>query len=211
MPGLLILRHAQSTWNAEGKWQGQADPPLTEVGEQQALLAASRLEADAPFDGVASSDLTRARRTAELMAARLGIEGPLQIEPGLREYDVGDWSGLTRDEIEATWPGAIERFSLRLLDTPPGGESRSAFDGRVRKAASRVSDWAAAAGRARILVIAHGGVVRSLATSAGRPDARLGHLAGYWGTHDAGGFHPESAVDLLAGTEDLEDVPQASL
>lgn len=211
MPGLLILRHAQSTWNAQGKWQGQADPPLTELGEQQAILAATRLAAEAPFDGVATSDLVRARRTAEVMAGRLGLDGPVHVEPGLREYDVGEWSGLTRDEIEASWPGAIERFSLHQLDAPPGGESRSEFDGRVTEAGRKVAEWAAATGSNRILVVAHGGVVRSLATTHGRPDARLGHLAGYRGRYAAGGLFPEELVDLLADAEDFEDLPQPSL
>ena len=211
MPGLLIVRHAQSTWNAEGRWQGQADPPLSDLGEQQAIVAASRLAAEAAFDGVAASDLVRARLTAELMAQELGLDDPVHFEAGLREYDVGEWSGLTRDEIEAAWPGAIRRFSLRELDAPPGGESRSEFDGRVTEAGRKVAAWAATTGKSRILVVAHGGVLRSLATTAGRPDVRLGHLAGYRGRYAAGGLFPEELVDLLAETDDFEDLPQPSL
>ena len=62
---LLILRHGQSEWNAQGKWQGQADPPLTDLGVQQALRAAEHLrDANFQFDLIASSDLQRAKHTA---------------------------------------------------------------------------------------------------------------------------------------------------
>jgi broad specificity phosphatase PhoE len=202
MPDLLILRHAQSTWNADGRWQGQADPPLTALGQCQARHAARRLSGEQPFDLVVSSDLSRAVETAALMNAELGFGARHEIESSLREYDVGAWSGHTRDEIETEWPGYLSRFSQGELDYPPGGESRAGFDERVAQAGR----WVAARARAnlsqRVLVVSHGGVVRSLARQAGQPETRTGHLAGYRGSIGTGGLFPTEPVDLLVGEDD---------
>src|SRR5919109_2812903 len=101
---LLLVRHGESTWNAQSRWQGQADPPLSPFGERQAEDATVRLAESASITAVWTSDLVRARRTGELIAKRLGLDA-VHDEPRLRERDVGAWSGLTRDEIEARWPG----------------------------------------------------------------------------------------------------------
>lgn len=194
MPGLLLLRHAQSVWNADGRWQGWADPPLSPEGEAQAHRAAARLVGEAPFEFVASSDLLRAVRTAEILAADLELSVPLTIESGLREYDVGDWSGCTFEQIEARWPGGVAHFAQG--DPPPGGEERAAFDARVLAGGRRVAQQARAAGAGRMLIVAHGGVVRALARAAGRPEFRVGHLAGYRGQYDEGGLFLEEPVDL---------------
>ena len=200
MPGrLLLLRHAQSVWNEVGFWQGWADPPLSAVGKQQIRQAAARLAGQPPFELVVSSDLSRARRTAELLLEALGVTACPSLEPGLREYDVGAWSGHTREEIEAGWPGEIARFSSNEMVAPPGGEDRAAFDARVVAAGARVAQAAERAGADRVLVVAHGGVVRALARAVGQPDHRIGHLAGYWGSCRAGGLFPEHPVNLLDG------------
>jgi probable phosphoglycerate mutase len=200
VPGpLLLLRHAQSVWNASGRWQGWADPPLSAVGEQQVRQAAARLIEEPPFDLAFASDLDRARHTAELLGAALGLTARLSVDSGLREYDVGAWSGHTRDEIEARWPGEIGRFSSVELSAPPGGEDRAAFDVRVLAAGRRVAAAAEGAGARRVLVVAHGGVVRALARASGAPVSQIGHLAGYWGSHAAGGLFPEQPVNLLDG------------
>ena len=196
MPGLLILRHAQSTWNAEGRWQGHADPDLSSEADAQIRVAANRLAGDEPFDLVVTSDLTRARQTAARLAQALALDAPHYVEAGLREYDIGEWSGLTHEEIGARWPGAIARFSRSEL-AAPGGEDRDAFDSRVSEAGRRVAALAMDLGSDRVLVVAHGGVVRSLARSVGRPDLRVGHLAGYRGRTGADGLFPEEPVDLL--------------
>lgn len=206
MPGLLIVRHGQSIWNAEGRWQGQADPPLSAEGEVQARTAAHRLAAvpgGVTFDLVVSSDLGRAVRTAELMAVLLGVDADLVVEPGLREYDVGEWSGRTRAEIEARWPGALEQWGRGTLTAPPGGEDRSALDARVVRAGRRVAAVAAERRAGRILAVAHGGVIRALARATGRPERPIGHLAGYTGTHDSESLSPEEYVDLLDGRTGL--------
>src|SRR5687768_13103713 len=92
---LLLVRHGESTWNAQSRWQGQADPPLSPLGERQAEEAAERLAQTASITEIWTSDLVRARRTAELIATQLGVPD-VREEPRLRERDVGSWSGLTR-------------------------------------------------------------------------------------------------------------------
>src|ERR687893_1474427 len=103
MARLLPVRKGESTWNATGRWQGWADPPLSDLGRAQAEAAAP---AAAPVDAVVSSDLQRALVTAELMAAVLEIDG-VHVEADLRERDVGDFTGLTRAQIEERWPGSL--------------------------------------------------------------------------------------------------------
>jgi broad specificity phosphatase PhoE len=106
MQALLCIRHAQSTMNAAGLWQGQADPPLSREGRDQARALALRLVGES-LSLLVASDLARASETAEIAAHHLGIT--TRLEPGLRELDVGDWSGLSHQEIavpEAERPAA---------------------------------------------------------------------------------------------------------
>lgn len=198
MPGpLLVIRHAQSEWNAEGLWQGQADPVLSAEGRRQAAAAGKWLAELESFDGVFCSDLARAVETAELLLASMGSAASPVVDAGLREYDVGEWSGRTREEIEARWPGDIARFGAGVLAAPPGGETRASFDARVSDACARIGRAAESARFETILVVAHGGVVRAMARLAGAVEYRVGHLAGYRGRHAAGGLFPERPVDLL--------------
>ena len=101
---ILLARHGQTDWNRERRWQGLADPPLNEVGREQARALARSLDGVA-IDAVYASDLRRATETAEIVAARLEL--PVQTDPGLREIDVGEWSGLTTAEIEGRFPEAF--------------------------------------------------------------------------------------------------------
>ena len=194
---LVILRHAQSEWNAAGLWQGQADPELSPEGRRQASAAGKVLSATFRFDHVVSSDLSRAVQTAAAFREALGIDSPVEIDPGLREYDVGHWSGKTRAEIEQRWPGDIARFARGELPAPPGGETRAEFDSRVLDAAGRVGRSASERGSRGLLVVAHGGVVRALARLAAVGEYRVGHVAGYRGRYAANGLMPEEPVDLM--------------
>lgn len=169
---MLLVRHAQSVWNVAGRWQGHADPPLTEAGVEQARSAGGRI---GPVDAVVASDLERARHTAALLVP----DQTPATEPGLREYDVGRWSGLTRTEIEATWPDEMARFDAGQLETPPGGERRGDFEARVLGALNRLAASWTAAGVERVLVVTHGGVIRTLARLHGWPETRVSHLRGY--------------------------------
>jgi broad specificity phosphatase PhoE len=180
---LLLVRHGESTWNAQSRWQGHADPPLSPFGERQAEDAAERLAEIATIVAVWASDLVRARRTAELIAHRLGVER-VREEPRLRERDVGSWSGLTRDEIEERWPGY-----LAARRSPPDFEGDSELLARVRAGLAAVVDGS---DRGDVLVVTHGGVVRTVERSLGATPERLPNLAGRW-------LLAESPGDLALG------------
>ncbi|MCW2921418.1 MAG: phosphoglycerate mutase [Thermoleophilia bacterium] len=152
---LYLIRHAQSTWNAAGRWQGQADPPLSADGVEQARA----LAADFPDVDVARmlvSDLTRARETAEPFAARFGLE--LEISQDLREIDVGSWSGRTREEIEAAEPGALERYYLGESGWT-GGETFGEHEVRCATTAERISSLPT---DGVVVVVTHGGTLRAI-------------------------------------------------
>lgn len=182
---MLLVRHARSVWNEEGRWQGQADPPLSERGESEAEHAGRQLPT---FDLVVSSDLERARRTAELLTGRQ----PDVLEPGLRELDVGAWSGLTRADIARTWPAELAQFDARKLDHPPGGETRARFERRILETARRLAD--AMTEMERVLVVSHGGVIRVL---AGLPDRPVSQLSGYRAVVADGRIIVKKPLELL--------------
>jgi probable phosphoglycerate mutase len=189
---LLLLRHAESDWNAAGRWQGLADAPLSARGREQAASAGGRL-ARFGFSAVVSSDLQRARATAASVAASLMLSAPT-IDAGLREYDVGDWSGLTRPEIEARWPGAIDDWREGRLVATPHGERRDAFVTRITAAVERI---AATAPGPRVVVITHGGVISALSRSLGIDAGRVAHLAGRWIDAEPLRLRPGPEVFLL--------------
>lgn len=172
MTRLLVIRHAESVWNAEGRWQGHADPPLSERGRLNASAAAARL--DGEVSRIVASDLVRARETAEIVGSALGLD--VAIEPDLREVDVGEWSGLTSEEIEVRWPGGIAGWRAGTF-VPPGAEDPEVFVERVRRALLRV----ASADERPALVVTHGGVVGRLEHRLGvHPGVPLPRLAGRW-------------------------------
>jgi probable phosphoglycerate mutase len=173
---VLVIRHGQSEWNALGRGHGWGDPPLSPLGEQQARDAVAALASQHLDPGVLASDLARATRTAELVAAPLGL-GPVRTTADLREHDIGDWDGRTWDEIEATWPGVKAAWVAEEIETPPGGESRAAFHRRVDQA---VRAAVAAGLRRRQLIVAHGGVVRALERLAGIDPTPIEFLSGRW-------------------------------
>jgi broad specificity phosphatase PhoE len=179
---LLVIRHGQSEWNALGRGHGWGDPPLSRLGEAQARGAVAGLATQELRPGVVASDLARARRTAELVASPLQLE-PVQTTPDLREHDIGEWDGRTWEEIERDWPGAKEAWVAERIDTPPGGESRSAFHQRVERAVRAV---AAERSSGRYLIVAHGGVVRALERLAGIEPTPIEFLSGRWFSLDDG-------------------------
>jgi broad specificity phosphatase PhoE len=194
MAHLLCVRHGESTWNADKRWQGWADAPLSDLGEEQARGAAGRLTGIA-FDAVFASDLQRAVRTAELLAP--GRE--IVVEPLVRERDVGDWSGLTTPEIESRWPGQIDAWRAGRIPSPPGGEDNAEFTARVVRGvehiAARVGDGGVA------LVVVHGGVVRALERAADEDALTLPNLGGRWFAVTPGAPSPLRAGDIVRLTD----------
>ena len=192
---LLVVRHGQSTWNAAGRWQGWSDPPLSDLGRSQAAEAAAHL-VGLGIEGVAASDLARARDTAGVIAEALTLKPP-HLDPDLREYDVGDWEGLTRPEIEAGWPEQLAAWREGRLLATPGGETRAHFVSRV------VTGLTGVARRPELgevaVVVTHGGAIRAAEQVTGAErSVVIENLAGRWfGVGPDGRLVPGEVVNLL--------------
>jgi probable phosphoglycerate mutase len=195
---LLLVRHGQSTWNAEGRWQGWSDPPLSRLGESQAAEAAVAL-GGVGATSVWASDLVRARATADVIAAHLAL-GPVATDPDLREFHVGDWEGRTRPEIQAGWPEELAAWRAGTIVATPGGETRVHFEARVQAALQRL---AATGDRAdgNVVVATHGGVIRAAERlSAADRSEVIDNLAGRWFDVDGEGeLRAGERVNLLGG------------
>ena len=164
---ILVVRHGQSTWNADGRWQGQADPPLSELGVAQAEAAARAV------DGVAAiwtSDLERAHRTASILAAPRGLD--VVADARLRERAAGEWTGLTREQIEMRDPGA-----LAARRRPPGFEHDDAL---VVRALAALRDLATALDGGTAIVVSHGGVILAVERHHGEEWTPVANLEGRW-------------------------------
>jgi probable phosphoglycerate mutase len=153
---LLLIRHGETGWNAQGRIQGHRDTDLSERGRRQAQVLARYLAAaGTPIDAVVASDLARARQTAEPLAAVLGL--PLAIDPRLRERGFGLFEGHTYEEAEARWPNEYAIWRRRDAGyAVPGGESY--LQTRARTLES-LHDIAARHGGATVAVVTHGGVL----------------------------------------------------
>jgi probable phosphoglycerate mutase len=185
---ILLLRHAKSTWNEAGRWQGWADPPLSVLGERAARAAAAS-PVLGPIGAAAASDLQRAARTAELLGDGRGWP-PVSRYRGLRERGAGPWTGLTRAEIEAGWPGAL---------TPPvvviGGEPPGAVTARAVATLHRIAgEWPDRA----VLAVTHGGVIRLVEAHLGAEPSPVPNLGGRWVHVDRAAVRLGEWVDALA-------------
>jgi probable phosphoglycerate mutase len=186
----LLARHGQSEWNALGRWQGQADPPLSDLGRRQAHEAARSLGA---VDGIWASDLRRAAETAAIVGDDLGV-GPVVLDADLRERDAGDWTGLTRAEIERRYPGFLADGRR-----PARWESDEALLERAQRTLRRIAD---AAPGGDVLVITHAGVVFAVERHLGLDTTRLANVEGRWLTLGLNGLNAGDRV-LLAEPQDV--------
>jgi probable phosphoglycerate mutase len=162
---ILLVRHGESAPAREDRpfplVDGQGDPPLAEVGEQQALRVADRLEHE-DLDGIYVTTLRRTHQTAEPLATRLGIT-PV-VEPGLREIMLGEWEGgLFRIRVAEKDPIALRMFTEERWDVIPGAESTEAFTDRIRESVERL---AAKHVDRRIAVFSHGGTIGTIVAMA---------------------------------------------
>ncbi len=182
---LVLLRHGRTAFNADGRFQGQLDVPLDEVGVGQAQEAADVLAGvlAAPSARgevrLVSSDLRRARQTAEPLAARLGL--PVQTDPGLRETSAGSWEGLLRHEVQARDP---EQFA-RWLDGEDiaigGGETRSQAGERCGLAIAAHADTMDGG---TLVVVSHGASMRGgMLRLVGLPATAYALFAGLLNCH----------------------------
>ena len=134
---VLLLRHARTSWNAERRFQGQADPPLDDVGRSQAYELAPLIAAIRP-DLLVSSDSTRALQTAAVVSELTGL--PVRTEPRLRERGLGHWEGLTREEVADRYPDEYADWRAGRDVSRRGGETRDAVAGRALAAFQDVPD-----------------------------------------------------------------------
>jgi probable phosphoglycerate mutase len=187
---VLLVRHGQSEWNAAGRWQGQADPALSDLGREQARLAAAAL---GTVDAIVASDLQRASETALIISGLLGV-GPVVLEPGLRERDAGEWSGLTRAEIDERYPGWLTpmadrhaAFQPKRSPTgdgerrPPGWEADEALLARALDAIARIHELVP---DGDVLAITHGGLIYTVEHHLGGEVHRLANGEGRFVTVD---------------------------
>jgi broad specificity phosphatase PhoE len=190
---VLLVRHAQSEWNAEGRWQGWADPLLTELGERQAAAAGAGL----PFvpDVWLASDLRRAGRTAAL----LGGGDRVVAVADLREYDAGAWTGMRRAEIEVRWPEELAEWDADRRDAVPEGEQSARFVARLQRGLRTAVGVASEAGAAGALVVSHGRAIHALGRAWGIDAFYVSHLAGLElrAGSDNGSVEVVGPVDLL--------------
>lgn len=156
---LVLVRHGQTDFNAEGRMQGQLDSTLTELGLAQARRAGPALAAYEPVRLI-SSDLTRAARSAEEIAPALGL--PVKLDARLRETHLGRWQGLTADDVARDWPGALERWRNDPAWSPPGGESRVVVAARSLPVVDELDAECADDPPSTVLLCAHGGVITAL-------------------------------------------------
>jgi broad specificity phosphatase PhoE len=161
---LLLVRHGETDWNRELRIQGSSDTELNERGREQARELASELR-DVDLDAVYSSDLRRARETAELATAGRGLD--VRLDPGLRERSFGSWEGLTRSEVAERFP------DLEHHD----GETDEEVRDRVLAAVHRI---VAGHPGEEVLVVSHGGALNALWHHAlGERIERWGNCAAY--------------------------------
>jgi probable phosphoglycerate mutase len=185
MTQLLVIRHGQSEWNADGRWQGQEDPPLTDLGRQQARTAARAVGA---IDAIYASPLDRAATTAAILSEELGV-GPVITLTGLMERNAGEWQGLTRDEIEESYPGYLADGRR-----PPGWEPDEDVQARVLGAFDAIATQHP---YGTVVAVAHAGVIFSAEAAFGAEWERLANLGGRWLSHEDGRWRIGDRVHLL--------------
>jgi broad specificity phosphatase PhoE len=167
---LLLVRHGETDWNAEGRLQGHTDTPLNDYGRRQAAALAETLAGDG-IDALYASDLARARETAEILGARLGLV--VELDPDLREKDWGTWEGLT----------PMEREAVEFV-----GESTDEHRERTLRALRAIAERHP---EQSVLVVTHGGSVRRVqALVLGFALPVLKNCGRWRVIHDGVGFRP---------------------
>jgi broad specificity phosphatase PhoE len=166
---LLLARHGETDWNRDGRWQGHSNTRLNESGRRQAAELAKQLDG---VDVLYSSDLDRARETAEIVARRLGLE--VRFDRRLRERSFGAWEGLTMEDIESRFAEPYRRWRAGKSHGAEDAEPFEAFGARVQ---AFLEDVLARHPDETVLVIAHGGAIRVIHALAAGLDYVRDHRA----------------------------------
>ena len=161
MTELVVIRHGETDWNRQQRFQGQIDVPLNATGHAQAQALAARRAAEAALQGdlFVSSDLQRARQTAAPLGTAWAREP--QLSALLREQAFGEWEGLDGPTIRERWPEFWPRWlEHRADESAPGGETPRQFHARVLQAVRELAEAAGPGGR--VVIVTHGGVLDML-------------------------------------------------
>jgi len=164
---LVMLRHGQTEFNADTRLQGQLDTELSELGRAQAIVAAEVLGKRQPLL-IVSSDLRRAYDTAVKLGERTGLR--VRVDARLRETHLGDWQGLTHDQVDAAAPGARLAWREDATWAPHGGESRVDVAARslplIAELVSGEPEWGVPDEPGRpVVLVAHGGLIAGLSAA----------------------------------------------
>ena len=148
---ILLIRHGETDWNASGRWQGQSDIPLNNKGREQAALLADRLKSW-PIIALYSSDLLRAKQTADALGDALGLKP--KLDSSWRERNGGQFEGMTADELR----GNAEFHKLRREKdwAPPDGESNVQVAARTQQAFDKIIQQHEGE---MVAVVSHGGAI----------------------------------------------------
>ncbi len=158
---LILVRHGETDWNLEGRYQGQADVPLNERGREQARLLAERLRGER-IEAIYASDLSRAYETAKIIAEALGQE--VKTLKSLREVDTGVWMGLTFQEVESRYPEHLREWRADPLEVKRlKGESYLELFERTKTAIREVVE---AHPDQTVLIVGHGGNMKCIVLDA---------------------------------------------
>jgi probable phosphoglycerate mutase len=158
---IVLVRHGETDWNRDNRFQGHADPPLNEAGREQARALGAELAGEA-FAALYTSPLRRASETARILSGALSLEP--RVSDALQEVDVGSWSGLTRSEVEARFPDGYRRW----LDYGHGWDDGETYEELGARVVAGLFRIAADHPHERVLAVTHGGPIRSaLAAAAG--------------------------------------------
>ena len=159
---MILLRHGETEYNATSRMQGQLDTVLSDRGVAQAHAAAKELRGHG-ISKIVSSDLMRAKHTADVVGADLGL--PVGLDTRLRETHLGDWQGKTHSEVDNEHDGARAVWRTDASWAPPRGESRLEVAARAREVVDELMrdyrQWDDSA----VLLVAHGGTIAALTAS----------------------------------------------
>jgi glucosyl-3-phosphoglycerate phosphatase len=194
---LVMLRHGQTEFNLDTRMQGQLDTELSELGRAQAVVAAEALSKRQPLL-IVSSDLRRAYDTAVKLGERTGLR--VLVDGRLRETHLGDWQGLTHEQIDAAAPGARLAWREDATWAPHGGESRVDVAARsvplIAELVSGEPEWGA--DERPVVLVGHGGLIAGLSAAllrlpvgnwpalGGMGNASWTQLSGHCADSDAG-------------------------
>ncbi|MCK8817384.1 alpha-ribazole phosphatase [Natroniella sulfidigena] len=154
---VILVRHGETEWNRDFKFQGSKDIELSAEGKEQGAKLAARFASE-KIDKVYSSNLTRAYQTASLVAEKHDLE-VIQVD-GLQEINFGKWEGMTYQEINKEFDFTVDEWMKDPANKkPPAGESLKQLEKRTVKALEKVLEEEEGN---KIVIVSHGGVIRTL-------------------------------------------------